>query len=277
MRDLINVGNAHYAKLGPAKANAAQLKAMATFVCDTLQMFGAADADADIDLTRYSDADHGRIATDVIAVARRFLAAIDAAADEDNRAMATELIGAFVERCRDSFGVDLGSGAGAATVSMETCDRATLDGLLDALAQLRQTIRVVSIGNKWRRFLAECDALRDGALAAIGVRLQDSPGDTAAPAAIGLMPKEILLLALAAAATPVAKATKKQQQPISNDAPVHPQEMFRHGKYQGKYSLYDDAGLPTHDAAGNELSKNLRAKLDKLQRKSHDDFAGGKR
>ncbi|CAJ1355901.1 unnamed protein product [Effrenium voratum] len=46
---------------------------------------------------------------------------------------------------------------------------------------------------------------------------------------------------------------------------VPPEEMFKQGDYEGKYSRYDDLGLPTHDKEGAELAKSAMKKLVKLR------------
>lgn len=43
-----------------------------------------------------------------------------------------------------------------------------------------------------------------------------------------------------------------------------PEEMFKHGEEAAKYSKYDDKGIPTHLANGEEISKKQRKKLEKL-------------
>jgi len=39
-----------------------------------------------------------------------------------------------------------------------------------------------------------------------------------------------------------------------------------------KYSQFDEAGIPTHDAQGNELSKTARKKLLKAKEKQENLF-----
>jgi|Laugresbdmm110sn_2_1035109.scaffolds.fasta_scaffold01669_8 cysteinyl-tRNA synthetase len=48
---------------------------------------------------------------------------------------------------------------------------------------------------------------------------------------------------------------------------LHPKDMFR----DGPYSKFDDDGIPTHDASGNEVGKSDRARLRKqwLQQKKN--------
>lgn len=52
--------------------------------------------------------------------------------------------------------------------------------------------------------------------------------------------------------------------------------MFKVGNYVGKYSQYDDKGIPTHTTDGEEVSKGQRKKLEKLwenQKKKFDQVA----
>ncbi|CAD7945805.1 unnamed protein product [Amoebophrya sp. A120] len=44
---------------------------------------------------------------------------------------------------------------------------------------------------------------------------------------------------------------------------IAPTELFKQGEHEGKYSKFDDKGLPTHDAEDAELTKSMRKKLQK--------------
>jgi cysteinyl-tRNA synthetase len=49
--------------------------------------------------------------------------------------------------------------------------------------------------------------------------------------------------------------------------------MFKLGEYEGLYSKYDAEGIPTHDAAGEELPKSTIKKLVKahgMQKKAYE-------
>jgi len=46
-------------------------------------------------------------------------------------------------------------------------------------------------------------------------------------------------------------------------ASIPPSEFFRVGEHESKYSLFDDRGVPTHDAGGEELPKSAKKKLEK--------------
>mmetsp|Transcript_8421 Transcript_8421/g.23687 ORF Transcript_8421/g.23687 Transcript_8421/m.23687 type:complete len:313 (+) Transcript_8421:23-961(+) len=47
-------------------------------------------------------------------------------------------------------------------------------------------------------------------------------------------------------------------------AQIAPDQLFKTGEYEGKYSRYDDRGVPTHDAEGAELAKSALKKLEKV-------------
>jgi hypothetical protein len=54
---------------------------------------------------------------------------------------------------------------------------------------------------------------------------------------------------------------------------LKPQDMFR--KYTDLYSAFDNNGIPTHDAAGSEISKSSTKKLQKdweKQKKLYESF-----
>ncbi|KAG5459254.1 MAG: hypothetical protein BJ554DRAFT_362 [Olpidium bornovanus] len=80
---------------------------------------------------------------------------------------------------------------------------------------------------------------------------------------------------LAKKARAAAEAEAKRRERLERGRIV-PGLFFReHADHAGKYSRYDDQGLPTHDAAGEELPKARRKKLAKeldAQRKLHSEY-----
>lgn len=59
---------------------------------------------------------------------------------------------------------------------------------------------------------------------------------------------------------------------------IEPKDLFRLGEeFKGKYSKYDDAGLPTHDIDGQELTKTAVKKLKKEQEKHEKQLAKWKK
>merc|ERR1712113_1048413 len=45
---------------------------------------------------------------------------------------------------------------------------------------------------------------------------------------------------------------------------IAPDQFFGTGEYEGKYSRYDERGVPTHSADGVELPKSALKKLEKI-------------
>jgi len=53
---------------------------------------------------------------------------------------------------------------------------------------------------------------------------------------------------------------------------MDPSEMFKTGEEGKKYSKWDDAGVPTHDVSGAELTKSAMKKLKKDYDKQKKKF-----
>ena len=59
---------------------------------------------------------------------------------------------------------------------------------------------------------------------------------------------------------------------------IDPKDLFKLAPdYEGKFSQYDDTGLPTHSADGTELTKSARKKLEKERAKHKKKFAKSKK
>lgn len=56
---------------------------------------------------------------------------------------------------------------------------------------------------------------------------------------------------------------RRKQREKEEQARIPPEEYFKHGKYEGVFSAYDNRGLPTHFADGTEVGSSRRKKLDK--------------
>ncbi|XP_023315626.1 cysteine--tRNA ligase, cytoplasmic isoform X2 [Trichogramma pretiosum] len=141
---------------------------------------------------------------------------------------------------------------------------------LEILSDFREKVRTHARTLKANDILTECDRLRDDTLPNLGVRLED---DSGSGAQIKLVDRELLLREREAKKKiENAKAAEKERKKIEaekaaaiKDAQrkIPPEEMFRNE--EDKYSQWDDKGLPTHDAKGQEISKGLSKKLQKLQ------------
>lgn len=60
------------------------------------------------------------------------------------------------------------------------------------------------------------------------------------------------------------KAQQEQQlQDKMAKMKLHPKEMFQSQEHKALYSAFDENGIPTHDAAGEPVSKSLGKKLKK--------------
>jgi cysteinyl-tRNA synthetase len=152
--------------------------------------------------------------------------------------------------------------------------------LLDVLSRFRERVRgaakdfaSLTAGD----LLKLCDELRNGELPELGVRLEDGGGWK-------LSSKEDLAREAATAAEKAAKKAeaaaeaKRKEEEKRKRAAVPPQRLFVDGPDATLYSRYDGDGVPTHNAAGEELQKSALKNLRKLwekQKELHEKFQGG--
>jgi len=159
---------------------------------------------------------------------------------------------------------------------------------LSALANFRDNVRQESIAAKAKGespavpVLKECDRLRDSVLPELGVRLEDKEGEATV---IKLVDPEELAREKKLKAE-VEERRKEEKERKRREAEerkaaaeaqkrISPQEMFQVGEFQGKFSKYNEQGLPTHDASGEEVAKAKLKKLQKLydsQKKKYDEY-----
>lgn len=182
-------------------------------------------------------------------------------------------------------------GYGAADGEGDASAEAVLTPVLDALSTFRDTIRgagreALAAGGGGggdggaaataaiKRILVACDEVRDTVLPPLGVRLEDRPDGRASlwklvdPAESAA---EAACLAAEAEAKEAAKAARAAAAAAKAAAELEagrlpPADLFRVGaEYVGKYSAWDEDGLPTADAAGGELPKAARKRLAKAR------------
>uniref|UniRef100_A0A915PWB8 Cysteine--tRNA ligase, cytoplasmic n=1 Tax=Setaria digitata TaxID=48799 RepID=A0A915PWB8_9BILA len=148
---------------------------------------------------------------------------------------------------------------------------------LTALADFRENVRKVACEQKTVDILEECDRLRDEVLPELGVRLEDRAGQTC----VKFVDKATLLREKeqkkVIEAAKEEEKRRKECEKAEKEAlkRIPPWEMFKQGKEASKYSKYDDKGIPTHVASGEEISKKQRKKLEKLyetQQKSYEQI-----
>ena len=130
---------------------------------------------------------------------------------------------------------------------------------LEALVTFRGTLRKAALDAKdddsklklRGSILAESDAMRDAEfLVKRGLALVDTPdGETL------VQPR------VAEAAKP--KAPKAEAPAAFDYSHTPPEELYTVGEFAGRYSTFDESGLPLTDAAGEPVSKSQRKKLKK--------------
>ncbi|KAI8866091.1 hypothetical protein GQ42DRAFT_160423 [Ramicandelaber brevisporus] len=139
-----------------------------------------------------------------------------------------------------------------------------------------------------RELLALSDLVRDEMLPKLNIQLDDSEdGDALAKrvayAEIQAQRELKRQQEQEAAARKAAAAAERERKRLEELAKgkTAPNVLFKpvseggSAEYEGQFSQYDENGLPTHDAAGAELSKGQRKKLQKAQdaqKKLHDKY-----
>uniref|UniRef100_A0A0B6Y7U9 Cysteine--tRNA ligase, cytoplasmic n=1 Tax=Arion vulgaris TaxID=1028688 RepID=A0A0B6Y7U9_9EUPU len=151
---------------------------------------------------------------------------------------------------------------------------------LAVFAEFRDNVRMVARKQKAVDILKLCDEVRDDTLPELGVRLEDHEGT---PPVIKLVDRETLMKERAEkkrqedkkAQEKERQRKQKEEEQAAKDAlkKIPPSELFK--KEMDKYSAFNDKGIPTHDAAGQELTKSAQKKLTKLyeaQEKKYNEY-----
>lgn len=153
--------------------------------------------------------------------------------------------------------------------------------LLDMLSKFRMDIRAAAIAGDTKAVLQCADALRDDILPELGIRLEDlrNPATGVMDSVWKLEDPEVLRKEKAQKESiRLLKEEEKRkqlklQQEREEKAKQPPEEMFRSST--DLYSAWDEQGIPTHDKAGEPLSKNVLKKLQKdfaKQKEVHDKY-----
>ncbi|KAE9421249.1 hypothetical protein Angca_004872, partial [Angiostrongylus cantonensis] len=151
---------------------------------------------------------------------------------------------------------------------------AALMPYLNTLSNFREKIRNIAKDKKIVDILEECDRLRDDILPELGVKLEDKLHCTI----VKLCDRETLLQEREQKLTiQAAKREEKERQAAEKAAKealkqISPQEMFCRGDEAAKYSKWDENGIPTHTATGEEISKKQRKKLEKMWEMQQRNF-----
>lgn len=200
-----------------------------------------------------------------------------------------EAVGQYVTKVLRMFGLTGSAGGdiaygdeGGEGVPREKAVGPVLDAFCEFRDEVRRTARK-HLSENTKEILNLSDSVRDDVLPALGVRLEDRGVDQSSVWKLedsATLVKEIQRKK----DTERQKREEAERQKAERDAKkaaelekgrISPQDMFREGsEYAGKYSAFDDLGIPTKDAEGKELSKSAmkslakaRARQDKLHTK----------
>jgi cysteinyl-tRNA synthetase len=198
-------------------------------------------------------------------------------------------VGRYVSKMFRVFGVTSGGqeiGYGGSDGDGVESREAAVGPVLDAFAEYRDAVRKICRGDKssvGKKLLELSDAVRDDVLPPLGVRLEDRGEcesakwilEDSASLMLELERKkndEKEKVAIRAAAKNARLAKEAEELEKGRTAPS---SMFKVGEYAGRFSAYDERGVPTMDSSGAVLAKAARKKLEKertRQEKAHAKF-----
>lgn len=176
---------------------------------------------------------------------------------------------------------------------MRSQKEAMLAPYLQAIAHFRDEVRKLSRASApHTAYLALADKLRDVDLAQLGVSLEDQEDGSSL---VKLVPAEQLIAAKAEKEKAAQEKERKKRENAERERQKRletlekgryaPEALFKESPAyrdaDGKplFSEFDDAGMPTKDAQGEEISKSKRKNLDKdrkAQEKLHKAFLDAK-
>jgi cysteinyl-tRNA synthetase len=166
----------------------------------------------------------------------------------------------------------VGSGGISSAMSLEEKEQ-LLAPFLEAITSFRASVRTHAKASDTKSILQACDEFRNSSMPQLGVVLEDADGNMSKwklrdPEEMRkeLEEKERLLEEKAKAKAAFAAELARRNAEKEAKAKINPKEMFLHVKREdGKleYSQFDEFGVPTHDAEGVELPKNVIKKLKK--------------
>jgi cysteinyl-tRNA synthetase len=162
---------------------------------------------------------------------------------------------------------------------------------LEALSDFRENVRQAAIKKELGQVLQNCDKIRDDTLPSLGVRLEDLK-DGSSIKIVGKQQamkdrEDRIKESEKAAREKQAKLEKAAKEKAEKEAKrrVDPMEMYKIGQYLGRFTKFDDKGLPTHEVCDKSeefpegekaVAKGQLKKLAKVQQKQEKDFAAWK-
>eukprot|EP00603_Paraphysomonas_imperforata_P006991 CAMPEP_0114448774 /NCGR_PEP_ID=MMETSP0103-20121206/20511_1 /TAXON_ID=37642 ORGANISM="Paraphysomonas imperforata, Strain PA2" /NCGR_SAMPLE_ID=MMETSP0103 /ASSEMBLY_ACC=CAM_ASM_000201 /LENGTH=637 /DNA_ID=CAMNT_0001620825 /DNA_START=13 /DNA_END=1926 /DNA_ORIENTATION=- len=149
---------------------------------------------------------------------------------------------------------------------------------LDALTNFREKVRVAAMGKDSIAVLKAADELRDSVLPELGVKMEDKGSGKDVVSVWKLEDPEVLRMerqrkeAEKAAKEEEKEANRRRLREKEEKNKIPPSEMFK--SQTDLYSAFDSAtGIPTHDKAGEPLSKKSLKRLEKEYEKQKDAHA----
>ena len=212
---------------------------------------------------KYSEADGSLVSTSLLTNVARYVTSI------------LKVFGLVQDSSDIGFPFDSSSGSGSGASKEQI-----LSPLLDVLTKFRENVRIAAISGDTNAVLAAADALRDIVLPDLGVRMEDKGSGLSVVTVWKLddpavLKKERALKEEAKLAKELQKLELlKKQKEKDEKAKMSPTLMFL--DQTSLYSVFDPiSGMPTHDKAGEPLSKGVIKKLQKdydKQKESHDKY-----
>lgn len=200
------------------------------------------------------------------------------------RALLMRRVGDYVTRILRVFGLVAGGdelGFGRADAGAASGEAAAAPFVNVAVA-FRDKIRdLARAGASAGEMLAACDALRDGAMAELGVRVEDRAGQPSLwkmddPAELQREIAEKKAVAAEAAAKKKANkiALLEKELAKAEAAAVPPVHIFRTAAAEEKYGAWDDKGVPKALKSGEELNKSQQKAVAKEWTKQDKAHSG---
>eukprot|EP00831_Metopus_contortus_P026113 TRINITY_DN222_c0_g2_i3.p1 TRINITY_DN222_c0_g2~~TRINITY_DN222_c0_g2_i3.p1 ORF type:complete len:431 (+),score=123.35 TRINITY_DN222_c0_g2_i3:137-1429(+) len=144
-------------------------------------------------------------------------------------------------------------------------EEAIITPLMNAFAKFRDDIKANAKSDPKTLFNL-CDQLRDVVLPELGIRIEDGKKDQASKWKKE-DPEKIKAEAKKKEEEKVAKEEEKKKKAAEDLKKKMTPAKEYFAQMTDKYSAFDAEGLPTHDASGKELSKELKNKLKKEYQK----------
>lgn len=173
-----------------------------------------------------------------------------------------------------SDGQDIAYGTSGGSAEGGESREAVVAPVLDAFASFRDSVRSNCRAEKTphsQNLLVLCDDVRDSVLPPLGVQLEDR-GD-GQPSKWKLEDSATLMMEVERKKTEEAEriAVKQREKEARlakelaelDKGRIPPVELFKNGEHAGKYSAFDEDGIPTADADGVNLPKAAMKKLKK--------------